>query len=315
MPAVTDMRTVTPALSIVMPTFNNELVLRRAIEGWQRFGGPRVELIVIEDGCRDGTAAYLESVAASEWGARQLRWVHEADAHELRCTNRGISLARAPLIAAWQDDMFLQADWFVPELLKVFDTYADLGMLALSRGLNCRPCAEPVARWEDLVDPRRLESTIGPAPWNWLRLQEVDAVIRPWVVRRACVDRVGVLDEAFRPTEWDESDLAFRIREAGWRVATFGYERAGAYVHLGSTTIGTPSERYKAAVLRNGQLFHARWDATIARIHARPRRTWLRKATLPGWRATASAAIARGGARLSPVLAKKEGRPLFWWQA
>jgi O-antigen biosynthesis protein len=289
MPVVADIFTIeSPALSVVMPTFNNEAALRRAIEGWERFGGDRVEVIVIEDGCRDGTAAYLDRAAATPWGARHLRWVHEDDAHELRCTNRGIALARAPLITAWQDDMFLQADWFVPELLAVFGAYADLGMLALSRGLNCRPCADPLERWEDLIDPRRLESTIGPAPWNWLRLQEIDAVIRPWVVRRACFDRVGVLDEAFRPTEWDESDLAFRIRQAGWRVATYGYERAGAYVHLGSTTIGTPSESYKAAVLKNGRLFHQRWDATIARTHARPRRTWPRTATTGGWIATAA---------------------------
>ena len=284
-----------------MPTFNNEPVLRRAIDGWRRFGGDRVELIVVEDGCRDGTARYLEEVAAAPWGARHQRWVHEDDAHELRCTNRGIALARAPLIAAWQDDMFLQVDWFVPEVLAGFDAYPDLGMLALSRGLNCHPCADPVERWEDLVDPCRLESTLGSAPWNWVRLQEIDAVIRPWIVRRACFDRVGVLDEAFRPTEWDESDLAFRIREAGWRVATFGYERVGAYLHLGSTTIGTPSEKYKAAVLRNGRLFHERWDATIARTHARRRRTWVRKATPAGWMATAARmarqAMARAGGR------------------
>lgn len=310
MAAATDTRIGAPALSIVMPTFNNEAVLQRAIESWERFGSDRVELIVIEDGCRDGTAAHLDRVAATAWGRRHLRWVHEDDAHELRCTNRGMALARAPLIAAWQDDMFLQADWFVPELLAIFDTYADLGMLALSRGLNCRPCADPIERWEDLIDPRRLESTIGPAPWNWLRLQEIDAVIRPWVVRRACLDRVGVLDEAFRPTEWDESDLAFRIRQAGWGVATFGYERVGAYLHLGSTTIGTPSEKYKAGVLENGRRFHERWDALIAATHARSRRTWLRRPTRAGWIATATALIGRASTRLTPVVARKQGSPL-----
>ena len=152
--------------------------------------------------------------------------------------------------------MFLQTPWFVPELIATFDAYDDLGLLCLSRGLNCSPCPEPIERWEDLIDWRRLQSTIGTAPANWLRLQEVDAVLRPWVVRRACLDRVGVLDEAFRPTEWDEADLAFRIRTAGWKVATHGYERLGAYVHLGSTTLGKPSQKYLDRVLANGRLFH-----------------------------------------------------------
>jgi GT2 family glycosyltransferase len=213
--------------------------------------------------------------------------MHEDNVHELRCTNRGFEAARGSLLAAWQDDMFLREPWLVPELLANFDAYPDLGLLCLSRGLNCAPCPDPIERWEDLTDWRRLESTIGRGPGNWLRLQEVDAVIRPWIVRRACLDRVGPLDEAFRPTEWDEADLAFRIRAAGWKVAACGYERLGGYFHLGSTTIGMPSQAYRDRVLANGRLFHQRWDAVIATTHARARRTWRRQATAAGWAATA----------------------------
>ncbi len=276
-----------PRLSIVIPTFNNLEVLRRCVQRWRELGGADVELIVIEDGCRDQTAAYLQEIAATDWGLRQLRWIHQNDAHELRCTNAGFAAARGEFMGAWQDDMFLRADWLVPELLRTFDTYPDIGMISLSRGLNCLPLDEPIERWEHLIDWRRLQSTIGGAPWNWFRLQEVDAVIRPWVVRRTCIDRVGNLDEAFRPTEWDEADLAFRIRKAGWRIATCGYERLGAYDHLGSTTISrAPSAPYLARVLENGRLFHARWDDAIAGDHPRARRTWPRRATSAGWTAT-----------------------------
>src|SRR5262245_8387501 len=296
--AVADPTVPPPALSIVMPTFNNEAVLRRAVDGWRRFGGDDVELIVIEDGCRDGSAAYLEAETTTTWGRRHLRWVHEDDSHELRCTNRGFAEARGPLVAAWQDDMFLQVPWFVPEIVATFAAYPDLGLLSLSRGLQCVPCDDPIERWEDLFEWKRLESTIGSGPANWVRLQEVDAVMRPWIVRRACLDRVGVLDEAFRPTEWDEADLAFRIRDAGWKVATYGYERLGAYVHLGSTTIGTPSDRYKQRVLQNGRLFYSRWDAAIRREHSRARRTWRRQATASGWLATAARLARTGAARV-----------------
>lgn len=275
-------------LTVVIPTFNNEEVLREGLDGWQRFGGNELEIIVIEDGCKDGTPALLANIAATPWGQRHLRWLHEDDGHELRCTNAGIAAARGELVMAWQDDMFLRAPWLVPELRATFDAYPDLGMLSLSRGLNCVPLDEPIERWEDLIDWRRLQSTIGPALRNWFCLQEVDIVIRPWIVRRACLERVGPLDEAFRPTEWDEADLACRIRQAGWKVATCGYERLRGYAHLGSTTIGArPSQSYLEKVLRNGRLFHHRWDAVIAREHPRPRRTWRRRSTLSGWAATA----------------------------
>ena len=103
--------------SVVIPTFNNLPVLRQCLEQWQRFVPTSVvefELLVIEDGCRDETPDYLAEVAASEWGCQHLRWFHEDDAHELVCTNRGFIEARGSIIVAWQDDMLLNADWFVP---------------------------------------------------------------------------------------------------------------------------------------------------------------------------------------------------------
>ena len=96
----------TPALSVVIPTFNNEAVLRECLESWRRFGGDEIEIVVVEDGCRDGTAAFLTDLAATAWGIRHLRWIHQDDAHELRCANAGMAIARGDLLAAWQDDMF-----------------------------------------------------------------------------------------------------------------------------------------------------------------------------------------------------------------
>jgi O-antigen biosynthesis protein len=294
-----------PALSVVIPTFNNVKVLARCLEAWQTVACDQaVELLVIEDGCTDSTPDYLRTVAATAWGQRHLRWHHQDDLHELRCTNYGFREARAPLLLAWQDDMFLRSPWLVPELLTTFATYADLGLLCLSRGLNCTGVTDPITGWDDLVDWRRLRSTIGRAPMNWFRLQEVDLVIRPWVVRRACLDAVGLLDEAFVPTEWDEADLSFRIRKAGWKVATHGYERAGAYQHLGSTTVGVLSDAYKQRVVRNGRLFHERWDETIRRESDRPRRTWWRRTTAAGWWWTAR----RATRALGSSLARSGGR-------
>ena len=57
-----------PALSIVIPTFNNVAVLARCLDAWQTYAADQpVELIVIEDGCRDDTPQYLAD--AVSWGA------------------------------------------------------------------------------------------------------------------------------------------------------------------------------------------------------------------------------------------------------
>ena len=124
-----------PSLSVCIPTFNNVGVLEHCIDGWRTYGGNAVEVIVIEDGCRDGTADYLRRAQVTDWGAKHLRWIHQDDAHELRCTNAGIAVARAPIVAAWQDDMFLRSSWLVPELVRTFQSYPEIALVALSRGL------------------------------------------------------------------------------------------------------------------------------------------------------------------------------------
>ena len=276
-------------LSVIIATHDNLPVLRQALESWRRFAADQpVELIVVDDGCTDGTTEYLAGLATGDRDGPALRVVREEDAHELVCTNRGFREARGPLVLSWHDDMFLRGGWMVPELLATFRAYPEIGLLSLSRGLLYHPVEEPVRTWEDTVDWRRMESTLGPAPLNWLRLYEVDGVMRPWVVRRACIDKVGPLDEAFRPTEWDESDLCYRIRQAGWKVATHGYERAGGYLHQLSTTYArTPSQRRMEIGFRNGSLFFARWLDVIRAEEGRPRASWPRRATAAGWAATA----------------------------
>jgi GT2 family glycosyltransferase len=269
-------------LSVIVPTFNNRPVLEKCLDSWEQFASQQpVEVIVIEDGCKDDTAEYLSARERSPWGRRFLRWVHENDVNQVRCNNRGFKEARGSLFLVWDDDMFLGTGWFVPELIRTFDTYPEIGLLSLIRGLEVYPLTKPIQRWEDLHLLEHMRSTIGEGPSNWLKLTEVDIVIRPWVVRRACLDKVGPLDEAFCPIEWDEADLAYRIREGGWLVATHNYERLGAFTHLGSSTLGKlPSEKHKAMVLPNGQLFHSRWQPTIQLQHPRRHRSWWRRPSL-----------------------------------
>lgn len=276
-----------PKLSLVVPTFNNVKVLRTCIEHWERYGGDYpFEILVIEDGCRDETPAFLEEATKTAWGRVHVRWIHETNVHELRATNRGLREARAPIVMTWHDDMFVRVPWLAPEVVSIFERHADVGLLCMSRGLTCTPFDEPIVKWEDVLDWRRLQSTIGPSATNWFSLYEVDAVIRPWAVRRECLDKVGLLDEAFVPTGWDEADLAFRIREAGWKVAVHGYERACAFQHLGSTTFTKYSLNLERDI-QNARLFYTRWDTAIRQGAGRPRVRWLRPTTAGAWFDTA----------------------------
>lgn len=266
-------------ISFVIATYNNAAVLERCLAAWEKYGSSEeMEIIVVADGCTDGTHALLERIAGTPWGQKTMRWVVENNVHELKCTNRGVREARGDLVVSWHDDMFISCDWLVPEIVANFAAYPELGVLALSRGLICSDLDAPVVTWEDSLDWRRLKSTIGPAPMNWVKLHEVDAVIRPWVVRMESLQGGPALDEVYKLTEWDEADMCFRLRERGWLTAAHGYERDGAYSHLVSTTFGkTPAAARQATALHNALIFQERWRSAIATGTGRTLRSWWRR--------------------------------------
>ncbi len=290
-----------PLLSVVIPTFNNRPVLERCLGAWQLYGADLpVELLVVEDGCSDDTPAFLDTLSRTAWGSRHLRWFHENDVHELRCKNRGFAEARGSVVVSWQDDMFLECAWLMPELVRLLDRYPSIGLVGLSRGLDFHPIDEPIERWEDLHDRRRVRSTIGVGLGNWWKLQEVDALLVPWAVRCSCLAAGGPMDEAFVPTEWADEDLCFRARQAGWQVAVYSYERVRAFQHLGSTTIGRiPTEEHHGWVLHNGQLFYRRWADAIRDGHDRMRRSWRRPASLGAWTHTLRQFVSAASRRIT----------------
>ena len=95
-----------PLVSVVIPAYNCERYLAEALESalGQTYG--RVEVLVVDDGSTDGTAA-----VASSFGNR-VRYFHQANAGIGAARNRGAELAEGELLA------FLDADdrWVVGKL-------------------------------------------------------------------------------------------------------------------------------------------------------------------------------------------------------
>lgn len=257
-------------LSIIIPTHNNLEVLKRCIETWNILIKIKYELIIIEDGCSDGTAEWLGSIA----DGNRIRWFHENDVFEVLCDIKGMSEARGRYVLIWQDDMFLLKPWLVTEALDILDTWQDIGILGLMRGNHYRPFSFRPKSQDQFYSPAHKPlSTNG----GFFSAHEVDACVRPWFVRKSCIEKHGGLDESFAPLHWDEIDFHFRLRAAGWKVAVLPYEILKAYNHLGSaTTSKLESNWHHGIFLKNGLKFHDRWSNYILQTHNRKRKKWRR---------------------------------------
>jgi glycosyltransferase involved in cell wall biosynthesis len=99
--------TAGPLVSTVVPVYNAERYLAAAVESVLAQRHRPLELIVVDDGSTDGTAA-----VARRFGDA-LRYEYQANAGQSEARNRGLALARGPLLA------FLDADdrWMPDKLV------------------------------------------------------------------------------------------------------------------------------------------------------------------------------------------------------
>ena len=90
-----------PAISIVMAAYNSERHLRTAIESVLAETRLELELVVIDDGSTDSTPRILAECATAD---RRLVIHCQENAGSAAALNRGIAIARAPLIARLDSD-------------------------------------------------------------------------------------------------------------------------------------------------------------------------------------------------------------------
>ncbi|MGC8476977.1 MAG: glycosyltransferase [Acetobacteraceae bacterium] len=152
-------------------------------------------------------------------------------------------------------------------------------MLAL---LRARPDAGAVGAkllWPD----GRLQEAGGilwrdGSAWNWGRgedperpeynyVREVDyCSAAALMIPRAIFAALGGFDPAFAPAYCEDSDLAFRLRAAGWKVL---YQPEAVVVHVEGASHGTdPAQGGKAYQSLNQARLLRRWAAALAAGHA-----------------------------------------------
>jgi len=134
-------------VSVVIPAYNCARYISRAIESVLAQTHPADEIIVVDDGSTDDTAAVVRQYGSA------VRYIYQNNAGPSAARNTGINAARYPWIA------FLDADdeW-LPEKLQL-----QIALLQRHRELvwaagSYLQCLEKVDRWVPHVEPAKLEN-------------------------------------------------------------------------------------------------------------------------------------------------------------
>ncbi len=189
-----------PAVSIILPTYNRAHCIRRSIDSVLSQTFKDFELIVIDDGSKDDTKQILES-----YDDRRIVYVHNTENRgQTRRLNDGLRLARADLIAFQDSD----DEWLPDKLEKAVAVligaadevgvfYSD--MTRVHDDGSLRAWKSP-----DVVHGVLVSETT-------LDYQHVGIGIQSAVIRRTCLARSGLFDEAL--PRFIDLDLFIRLSD------------------------------------------------------------------------------------------------------
>ena len=232
---------MSPRVSVVVPTYNRAHVLGESLASLLAERDVDLEVVVVDDGSTDGTAALLARL-----GDPRVRALQRPHAGIAAARNAGLAAARAPYVAFHDsDDRALPGRLAVP--LAFLERHPDVG-LVIQNGRMLPPEDDPAGTEEPWIKPgvaRALAARpIGVAEvfrWNLGQLQGM-------CFTRQALEATGPLDPSF--TILDDLDLVLRVtlrfRAVFLDVPAFAYRRHPA-------GIARNRERIREEAIRLGE--------------------------------------------------------------
>ena len=183
-----------PLVSVIIPVFNGERLLREAVQSVLDQQYSPVEIIIVDDGSTDGTAALVKDLPET------VRYLYQANQGPAAARNRGIEHAQGSLLA------FADADDLWPA-----------GKLALQLPLLARDPAIEIVMGR--IQQVLLSQTVAGQTQTEVFAEPAFSVnLGSAVIRKSVFERVGLFDETMRYSE--DVDWFMRAREAGAAIVT-----------------------------------------------------------------------------------------------
>jgi O-antigen biosynthesis protein len=218
-------------ISVIIPVFNQLRFTQACLASLQEHqGAERFEVIVLDDCSTDGTAEVVPRLP----GVVYLR--NEMNSGFIASCNHGAEKARGKYLVFLNNDTLVKPGW----LTALLDTFAEESRAGIvgSKLLypNGRLQEAGGIIWRDASgwnygkfdDPKKPE-------YNYLR--EVDyCSAAALMIPKSLFTSVGGFDSRYAPAYYEDTDLAFKVRRAGYKVL---YQPLSEVIHYEGATGGT----------------------------------------------------------------------------
>ncbi|SFA83221.1 Glycosyltransferase, GT2 family [Amycolatopsis marina] len=259
-----------PIVSVVIPTYGNWAYTRRCLESIEvQLPTTPFEVIVVDDASVDDSADRVAGCA----GVRLVRAPRNLGF--VGACNLGAEHARGSLLMFLNNDTEVREGW-LDKLVEVVEDHSDVGLVGAK-------LVYPDGRLQECGGIVWADGT----GWNYGRggfthelryqtLREVDYCSgAALLVRTDLFNRIGGFDTRYAPAYYEDTDLAFAVRAAGFRTMV---QPASVVVHHEGVSNGTDvSSGVKRHQEINRSVFAEKWAPVLAKqlSEASPLNLWL----------------------------------------
>jgi GT2 family glycosyltransferase len=248
-----------PKVSVIIPAHDRVKVTYYALCALLvAHNSARFEVIVVDDGSSDATT-HLEDIVT---GIRVVRTPEPQ--RFIRACNAGVAQARGEYVVLLNNDTEPTVGW-LDTLLDAFDRFEGVGLAGSKLLFPDGTLQEAGGIVWGTGDPWNYGN--GENPWDprFCYARQADYLSgAALMTTRAIWDHVGGLSDYLEPMYFEDTDLAFKVRAAGFKTY---FVPASIVYHFEGTTCGTdPATGFKRYQDINRPKFKRRWAGQFAQF-------------------------------------------------
>ncbi len=264
-----------PEIAVVTLTHNKLECTRKCLRHLLHSSDRNWELIVVDNGSRDGTRAWLRTFQ-KQAAAERLNVTIVTNPTNIGCStarNQGAARAADSVrhLVFIDNDLTVRSRGWLNLLAAKLDADPAVGMVGPKLVYPFHPhpiqCAGgAVTRGGRVVFRGRGEPRDHP---EFSTPRDVQCLISACcMVRRTVFEQAGGFDPWFNPVEYEDIDLCYRIRHQGHRVRYLASVEMYHFENV--TTCGTEHLPNTYLIVRNGLRFKKRWHSMFTRENGPP---------------------------------------------
>ncbi len=237
-------------VSIVLLALNQVEYTRKCIENLQKYCRQEYELILVNNGSKDGTAAYFDSIP----GAKVIH--NPKNLGVAPGWNQGMKLATGDYVLILNNDT-IPGPNFLENLVRCAENHPESGMVVPRSNRIAGPQLVEGFEWKSEDEIPGLSAKIQEAnelsAWEFPRLKGF-CMLMP----RRVVERIGPFDEQYGFGNFEDDDYSCRIRYSGHTLLVAD---DSFLFHFGSVSFKDSGIDWNKQMTENMGKFDRKWSA------------------------------------------------------